>query len=375
MASIFEDFIQNQFVSSLLNQYKESEWLRISCAIYIYGAKQFQERYPYIVSDVKALEEVIYGSLNTTDNKAISERRRSLMIHFFDKLRATKKELSPYKKHLPNKENMSKVSRNTKNWTNSSGSPTEEAVYKSIKGNTRYTRREHDTAFNSPIASKLEDNRRSNVFGVKELGVIKIKEKADRSNLRHMASVKNLNRPIRAHKNSSKAKESVKRQDTSKQKKDKANKKDSEPILSPKYLQSIKSKIKEQINQDKVVARKEQHSHKYASLPRSLQTNNKLFDFTEYLDNSIINHFVKEDYVAKPGNKQIWEEKIVEESSYATTENNLSMTSYESSNKGSISNRRMSNNVDVTKSTPELFLGQKFKDSVRRQPIVNNYLI
>ena len=109
---MFEEFIKNQYVISLLNQYKEKDWLRVSYAIYIYGAKHFQEKYPNIISDLNAIERIVYKSPKEFNNDTISERKKLAMTKFFEGIKNKKgnkpEELSPEqtnKQLKKNKEN------------------------------------------------------------------------------------------------------------------------------------------------------------------------------------------------------------------------------------------------------------------------------
>ena len=429
---MFEEFIKNQYVISLLNQYKEKDWLRVSYAIYIYGAKHFQEKYPNIISDLNAIERIVYKSPKEFNNDTISERKKLAMTKFFEGIKNKKgnkpEELSPEqtnKQLKKNKENISKLGKNIWSAVRNSYSP-ETAGSNLLK---IYTKKDNIMAVSNDALNfhelpkdyscRTTDLRSENIGLVKyrkPLIVTKIREiRQNNVNKKrdNTITIKTSKHPIiketpKTHRIRSKTK------DASLIREDIIGKKDhnkvserkikvetcrgKEPSISPKYLMNVESKIKNQLNFDKSQSKKKDSTrnhidNKYKSLPRHNDNHSSAIKdniLADYLNNPIINHFSKDDSISMGKRKlseskpkqRIWEEKIVEEeSSYATTEENFSMTSYASSNASKVSFNKRQNKFGESKNeNNEFCLNNKFKnyyDSSNRNgvPMLNNYII
>ena len=303
-ANMLEDVIENQYVASMLSSYKNNDLMRVSSAIFVYGAKQFLEKHKDLVGDLSALERIAYGPFENTKDKHNIEKTKTMLSKFFYGLRAANeleakifssvgnpkkgfKENAPNKTTNQNEAILRKytLTRHLAKQANKT-LDSDEKIIKCTELEKHIMKQNH-----SVLNLKQNEKDASCVSSVPN------EHDKTHSNIKVIEdSKKSLKHYRKSHKNHGNKQKKI---DLSKTK---SREQKQDALLTSRYTQNINSQIKNSANFYKIqginyngsvecLKQTKNHEHQF-----STQDNDRgmITVADKYLNNTIINHFTKD---------------------------------------------------------------------------------
>ena len=306
---------ENPYLLRILNNHPKENWLRLSHAILLYGAKDLYENHSDLILNLNELEKYVYGDYPSKNN---SKEKIELNI-FFDELKSIRANIDELNKRMQKTiiipKDRKKIRRQTKR-KGDKENKIETNINSSIpkQGKTIITTLEKKMKTTKTRNSMLNcitvrEQKRSPFFNSEPVKLV-IGKKGTTIKQSFSKSPHSITMP-----NSIDARSIISDKCTMPVKiKDKKNSsKKEDQMIAPKYLQNVKSKIKDQLdydkylsqtNTDKIAGQSNNIKHQLSScstpefaliqpIDIKEEENSALEVANSFLKSSIINYFYK----------------------------------------------------------------------------------